>query len=62
MAVACGANLAGSRGAVLIQNAGLLNCGGVLRGWSSSTVFLFLYRSLRGDHRDRSTTTRPKGA
>jgi sulfopyruvate decarboxylase TPP-binding subunit len=31
-AVACGANLAGGRGAVLIQNAGLLNCGGVLAG------------------------------
>ncbi len=28
VAVACGANLAGGRGAVLIQNAGLLNCGG----------------------------------
>ena len=32
VAVACGANLAGGRGAVLIQNAGLLNCGGVLAG------------------------------
>lgn len=32
VAVACGANLAGGRGAVLIQNAGLLNCGGGLAG------------------------------
>ena len=32
VAVACGANLAGGRGAVLSQNAGLLNCGAVLAG------------------------------
>jgi sulfopyruvate decarboxylase TPP-binding subunit len=32
VAIACGAGLAGGRGAVLIQNAGLFNCGGVLAG------------------------------
>jgi sulfopyruvate decarboxylase alpha subunit len=62
VAVACGANLAGGRGAVLIQNAGLLNCGGILAG------LVVLYRlpcffivSLRGDHRDPIHYHVPKG-
>jgi sulfopyruvate decarboxylase subunit alpha len=62
VAVACGANLAGGRGAVLIQNAGLLNCGGIVAG------LVELYRipcyfivSLRGDHRDPIYYHAPKG-
>jgi sulfopyruvate decarboxylase TPP-binding subunit len=53
VAVACGANLAGGRGAVLIQNAGLLNCGGVLAGLVELYHLpCFFIVSLRGDHRD----------
>ena len=53
VAVACGANLAGGRGAVLIQNAGLLNCGGVLAGLVELyRLPCFFIVSLRGDHRD----------
>jgi len=62
VAVACGANLAGGRGAVLIQNAGLLNCGGILAG------IVALYRlpcffivSYRGDVRDPIYYHEPKG-
>ena len=62
VAVACGANLAGGRGAVLIQNAGLLNCGGVLAGlvelYRSPCFFIV---SLRGDHRDPVYYHAPKG-
>jgi sulfopyruvate decarboxylase subunit alpha len=62
VAIACGANLVGGRGAVLIQNAGLLNCGGVL----ASLVELyripcFLIVSYRGDWRDPVYYHAPKG-
>jgi sulfopyruvate decarboxylase subunit alpha len=62
VAVVCGANLAGGRGAVLIQNAGLLNCGGIL----ASLVELyripcFFIVSYRGDHRDPVYYHAPKG-
>ena len=53
VAVACGANLAGGRGAVLIQNAGLLNCGGILGGLVALyRLPCFFIVSLRGDARD----------
>jgi sulfopyruvate decarboxylase alpha subunit len=62
VAVACGANLAGGRGAVLIQNAGLLNCGGVLAGLVELYHLpCFLIVSLRGDHRDPVYYHAPKG-
>jgi len=63
VAVACGASLAGGRGLVLIQNAGLLNCGAVI----ASLVRLyripcFLLVSYRGDERDPIYYHAPKGA
>src|SRR6266704_4669535 len=62
VAVACGANLAGGRGAVLIQNAGLLNCGGVLAGLVELYHLpCFFVVSLRGDHRDPIYYHEPKG-
>jgi sulfopyruvate decarboxylase subunit alpha len=62
VAVACGANLAGGRGAVLIQNAGLLNCGGVLAGLVELyRIPCFFIVSLRGDHRDPVYYHAPKG-
>ena len=62
VAVACGANLAGGRGAVLIQNAGLLNCGGVLAGLVELYHLpCFYVVSLRGDHRDPVYYHAPKG-
>jgi ABC-type Fe3+/spermidine/putrescine transport system ATPase subunit/sulfopyruvate decarboxylase TPP-binding subunit len=62
VAVACGANLAGGRGAVLIQNAGLLNCGGVLAGLVELYHLpCFFVVSLRGDHRDPVYYHAPKG-
>jgi sulfopyruvate decarboxylase subunit alpha len=62
VAVACGANLAGGRGAVLIQNAGLLNCGGVLAGLVELyRIPCFFVVSLRGDHRDPVYYHAPKG-
>ena len=62
VAVACGANLAGGRGAVLIQNAGLLNCGGVLAGLVELyRLPCFFIVSLRGDHRDPVYYHVPKG-
>src|SRR6058998_2666047 len=62
VAVACGANLAGGRGAVLIQNAGLLNCGGVLAGLVELyRIPCFFIVSLRGDHRDPVYYHEPKG-
>src|SRR6266446_9943820 len=62
VAVACGANLAGGRGAVLIQNAGLLNCGGVLAGLVELYHLpCFFIVSLRGDHRDPVYYHAPKG-
>ena len=62
VAIACGVSLMGGRAAVLIQNAGLLNCGGVL----ASLVELyripcFLVVSYRGDHRDPVYYHAPKG-
>src|SRR5713101_6378088 len=62
VAVACGANLAGGRGAVLIQNAGLLNCGGVLAGLVELyRIPCFFIVSLRGDHREPVYYHAPKG-
>ncbi len=62
IAIACGANLAGGRAAVVIQNAGLLNCGAVL----ASLVQLYripcvLIVSYRGDERDPVYYHVPKG-
>jgi sulfopyruvate decarboxylase subunit alpha len=62
IAIACGAELAGGRAAVAIQNAGLLNCGAVL----ASLVQLyripcFLLVSYRGDERDPVYYHVPKG-
>jgi sulfopyruvate decarboxylase TPP-binding subunit len=60
--VACGANLAGGRGAVLIQNAGLLNCGGILAGLVELyRLPCFFLVSLRGDARDPIYYHEPKG-
>ena len=62
VAVACGVNLAGGRGAVLIQNAGLLNCGGILAGLVELyRLPCFFIVSLRGDHRDPVYYHAPKG-
>src|SRR6058998_271840 len=62
VAVACGANLAGGRGAVLIQNAGLLNCGGVLAGLVELyRIPCFFIVSYRGDGRDPIYYHAPKG-
>ena len=62
VAVACGANLAGGRGAVLIQNAGLLNCGGILGGLVALyRLPCFFIVSLRGDARDPIFYHQPKG-
>lgn len=62
VAVACGAHLAGARAAVVIQNAGLLNCGAVI----ASLVQLyripcFFLVSYRGDARDPVYYHAPKG-
>src|SRR5437762_9521900 len=62
VAVACGANLAGRRGAVLIQNAGLLNCGGILAGLVELyRIPCFFIVSFRGDDRDPIYYHAPKG-
>jgi sulfopyruvate decarboxylase TPP-binding subunit len=62
VAMACGANLAGGRGAVLIQNAGLLNCGGIIAGLVELySLPCFFVVSLRGDHRDPVYYHAPKG-
>ncbi len=62
VAVACGANLAGGRGAVLIQNAGLLNCGGILAGLVELyRIPCFFIVSFRGDERDPIYYHAPKG-
>jgi sulfopyruvate decarboxylase TPP-binding subunit len=63
VAVACGAGLVGARAAVVIQNAGLLNCGAVM----GSLVHLyrlpcFMLVSYRGDARDPIYYHAPKGA
>jgi sulfopyruvate decarboxylase subunit alpha len=62
VAIACGAALGGGRGAALMQNAGFLNCGGVL----ASLVELYripcvLVVSFRGDWRDPVYYHAPKG-
>jgi sulfopyruvate decarboxylase alpha subunit len=62
VAIACGASLAGGRGAVLIQNAGLFNCGGVLAGLVALyRIPCFLIVSYRGDARDPVYYHAPKG-
>ena len=63
VAIACGASLAGGRGAVLIQNAGLFNCGGVLAGLVELyRVPCFFIVSYRGDHAGPGLLPRPEGA
>lgn len=62
IALACGAGLVGARAAVVIQNAGLLNCGAII----GSLVHLyrlpcFLLVSYRGDERDPVYYHAPKG-
>jgi sulfopyruvate decarboxylase subunit alpha len=62
VAIASGADVVGGRAAVVIQNAGLLNCGAVL----ASLVQLyripcFLLVSYRGDERDPVYYHVPKG-
>src|SRR5438093_12541814 len=62
VAIACGAGLAGGRGAVLIQNAGLFNCGGVLAGLVDLyRIPCFFIVSYRGDGRDPVYYHEPKG-
>jgi sulfopyruvate decarboxylase subunit alpha len=62
VAIACGAALAGGRGAVLIQNAGLFNCGGVLAGLVDLyRIPCFFVVSYRGDRRDPVYYHAPKG-
>src|ERR1700682_1933804 len=62
VAVACGANLAGSPGAVLVQNAGLLKCGGILAGLVELyRIPCFFIVSFRGDDRDPIYYHAPKG-
>jgi sulfopyruvate decarboxylase subunit alpha len=62
VAAACGANLAGGRGAVLCQNAGLLNCGGVLAGLVELyRIPCFFIVSYRGNQRDPVYYHAPKG-
>ncbi len=62
VAIACGASLAGGRGAVLIQNAGLLNCGGILAGLVELyRIPCFFIVSYRGDWRDPVYYHAPKG-
>jgi sulfopyruvate decarboxylase subunit alpha len=62
VAIACGSTLAGGRGAVLIQNAGLFNCGGVLAGLVDLyRIPCFFIVSYRGDRRDPIYYHAPKG-
>ncbi len=62
VAIACGANLAGRRGAVLMQNVGLFNSGGILASLVELyRVPLFLLVSYRGDYRDPLFYHAPKG-
>ena len=62
VAIACGVGLAGGRGAVLIQNAGLFNCGGVLAGLVDLyRIPCFFIVSYRGDRRDPVYYHEPKG-
>jgi sulfopyruvate decarboxylase subunit alpha len=62
VAIACGAALCGTRAAVIVQNAGLLNCGAII----ASLVQLyripcFFLLSYRGDERDSTYYHVPKG-
>ena len=62
LAIACGVNLAGRRGVALVQNAGLLNCGGLLASLVELyRIPLFLLVSYRGDPRDPIFYHVPKG-
>lgn len=62
VAIACGTSLVGGRGAVLIQNAGLLNCGGILAGLVELyRIPCFFIVSYRGDWRDPVYYHAPKG-
>ena len=62
VAIACGATLSGGCGAVLIQNAGLFNCGGVLAGLVNLyRIPCFFIVSYRGDRRDPVYYHEPKG-
>jgi sulfopyruvate decarboxylase alpha subunit len=62
VAIGCGAALAGGRGAVLIQNAGLFNCGAVLAGLVDLyRIPCFFVVSYRGDARDPVYYHEPKG-
>jgi len=62
LAIACGVNLVGRRGVALLQNAGLLNCGGILASLVELyRVPLFMLVSYRGDHRDPIFYHVPKG-
>ena len=62
VAIACGAILVGGRGAVLIQNAGLLNCGGILAGLVELyRIPCFFIVSYRGGWRDPVYYHAPKG-
>jgi sulfopyruvate decarboxylase subunit alpha len=62
VAAACGVNLAGGRASVLIQNAGLLNCGGILAGLVELyRIPCFFIVSYRGDYRDPVYYHAPKG-
>jgi sulfopyruvate decarboxylase subunit alpha len=60
--IACGATLCGARAAIVVQNAGLLNCGAII----GSLVHLyripcFFLISYRGDERDPTYYHVPKG-
>ena len=62
IAIACGAGLVGTRAAVVIQNAGLLNCGAVVASLVHLYAFpCFLLVSYRGDERDPVYYHAPKG-
>ena len=62
VAIACGAKLVGARAAVVIQNAGLLNCGAVIASLVHLyTIPCFFLISYRGDERDPVYYHAPKG-
>jgi len=62
IAIACGAALVGTRAAVVIQNAGLLNSGAVIASLVHLyTIPCFLLVSYRGDERDPVYYHAPKG-
>lgn len=62
VAIACGVNLAGGRAAVLMQNAGLLACSGILASLvEPHRIPLLMVVSYRGDARDPIFYHIPKG-